>query len=95
MRGLGVLAPAFGLRASGSCSSSGNRRERGGLLLGDELLAPNAIEVPPRTRFSRFVFILGRYKNAENAENMHGLLLFFYKSVGSSSAFSVFSAVKT
>ena len=31
-------------------------------MLRDELLAPDTIEVPPRTRFSRFISILGRYK---------------------------------
>ena len=37
-------------------------------MLRDELVAPNAIEVPSRTRFSRTFFILGRYKNAKKRE---------------------------
>ena len=34
-------------------------------MLRDELLAPTTIEVPPRTRFSRFIPIFGRYKPTE------------------------------
>jgi hypothetical protein len=67
-----VLALRFRPRASGSCSSSGSRRERGGLLLRDELLTPGTIEVPPRTRFSLFIRTLGRYKGTEGYSEGHG-----------------------
>jgi hypothetical protein len=66
-----VLALRFRPRASGSCSSSGSRRERGGLLLRDELLTPGTIEVPPRTRFSLFIRTLGRYKLTKKSFGGH------------------------
>jgi hypothetical protein len=67
-----VLALRFRPRASGSCSSSGSRRERGGLLLRDELLTPGTIEVPPRTRFSLFIRTFGRYKARRFTEYRSG-----------------------